>query len=274
MPSRVIKGEINASDSLSRVSIEADLTFRALLVACDDYGRFDGRLGVLKATLFPLRDEMTAERIDRAIDELVRAGCVTRYASDGRPYLAMPNWEKHRAKGRRGNASRYPDPASTSSDLGSACASEELHDRVGGRGSYAGDEGRGTRDVGSDVDAPPDVPRPGHDLALEFAELIRAGPVKHAKVPDDLSRWALAMDRLERIDKVPREDIRAVMRWATADGFWASNVLSGDKLREQFAVLHAQMQRASPRASPRGGFDRPPSVSEIKAALERQERRA
>jgi len=50
MPSRVVRGDINASDSLSRVSLEADLTFRALLVAVDDYGRLDARPAFLLMT--------------------------------------------------------------------------------------------------------------------------------------------------------------------------------------------------------------------------------
>jgi hypothetical protein len=56
VPSRVIRGEINSSDSLSRVSLGADLTFRALIVAVDDYGRIDARPAMLKAALFPVRD--------------------------------------------------------------------------------------------------------------------------------------------------------------------------------------------------------------------------
>lgn len=151
MPARVIRGEINSSDSLSRVSIEADLTFRALLVAVDDYGRFDARMGVLKAALFPLRDEMTPKRIERALAELEGVGCLRRYESGGRAYLCLPNWERHRGKGRRGNESRYPEPTPPSETqrgasaeiLGSECGSADLPDRVEGR--EARDEGREAR---------------------------------------------------------------------------------------------------------------------------------
>lgn len=109
MPSRVIRGEINSSESLSRVSPEADLTFRALIVAVDDYGRFDARPGVLKATLFPLRDTFTPERIMRWVIELANEGCVDLYEVGGRPFLSLTGWEKHRGASKRGTSSKYPE---------------------------------------------------------------------------------------------------------------------------------------------------------------------
>ena len=109
MPSRVIRAEINSSDSLSRVSMEADLTFRALLVAVDDYGRFDGRLAVLKATLFPTR-EISPKKLEGWLAELDAEGCIQRYEVDGRPYVALTGWERHRGKGRRADESRFPSP--------------------------------------------------------------------------------------------------------------------------------------------------------------------
>ena len=69
MPSRVIRGEINSSRSLSRVSLEADLTFRALIVAVDDYGRCDADPLMLKALLYPRREEVTAKKARAWVDE-------------------------------------------------------------------------------------------------------------------------------------------------------------------------------------------------------------
>ncbi|MEM7233062.1 MAG: hypothetical protein AAF517_12835 [Planctomycetota bacterium] len=112
MPSRVIRGDINESESLATVSIEAELAFRALLMAADDFGRMDARPRKLKAALFPMRDEATPQRIVAWLKEL--AGIpdppIRFYSVDGREFLECVNWEAHRSKARRGAQSKYPDP--------------------------------------------------------------------------------------------------------------------------------------------------------------------
>lgn len=112
MPARVVRGEINSSDSLSRVSIPADLTFRALLVAVDDFGRIDGRLPVLRGLLFPLRPEVSEAKLERWIGELGSGPdpLLIRYEVDGRPFVALTGWEKHRGKTKRAASSRCPEP--------------------------------------------------------------------------------------------------------------------------------------------------------------------
>lgn len=112
MPARVIRGEINASDSLARVSMPADLTFRALIVAADDWGRLDGRLPVLRGMLFPLRQEVTDRKLDGWLDELAAGSDapIVRYVVDGRPFIALMGWEKHRGKAKRAASSKYPEP--------------------------------------------------------------------------------------------------------------------------------------------------------------------
>lgn len=110
MPSRVVRGEINESESLARVSPLAELAFRALIVAVDDFGRLDARAAKLKAALFPMRDAFSAAKVFGWIEELAAEGCVLLYEVDGRPYLQLTGWEKHRGKGRRAESSKYPEP--------------------------------------------------------------------------------------------------------------------------------------------------------------------
>jgi hypothetical protein len=115
MPTRIIRGELNASGSLSRVSLEAELLFRALLLEVDDYGRLDARLEILKGRACPLRSELDLEAIREALAELATcdpggAGPLELYEIGGRPYLAVRNWERDRGKGRRARVSKYPPP--------------------------------------------------------------------------------------------------------------------------------------------------------------------
>lgn len=112
MPSRVIVGGINSSSSLASVSMLADLTFRALIVAVDDYGRTDGRLAMLKSLLFPLRDDVTTRQVEGWLRELcdLEDPPVYIYEVDGKPFIQLTNWEKHRGKSKRGGHSRWPSP--------------------------------------------------------------------------------------------------------------------------------------------------------------------
>jgi hypothetical protein len=100
---------------LSRVSLEAELLFRALLLEVDDYGRLDARLEILKGRACPLRSELDLEAIRKALAELATcdpggAGPLELYEVAGRPYLAVRNWERDRGKGRRARVSKYPAP--------------------------------------------------------------------------------------------------------------------------------------------------------------------
>lgn len=155
MPSRVIRGEINESHSLSLVSLEAELTFRALLLAVDDFGRLDARPAKLKAALFPMRDEITAEIIMGWLEELAKLEDppLVFYELDTRRYLYLPKWEKHRGKGRRAQESRYPSPPQ-GEILGDPRKSEETPGNPRpGRGTSS--EGRMSWDDATAPSAPP-----------------------------------------------------------------------------------------------------------------------
>jgi len=109
VPARVVRGEINSSRSLSRVSLLADLCFRSLIVAVDDFGRTEADPLMLKAALFPRRPDVTPEQVSGWVRELREEGCVQVYTVDGVNYLAMTGWERHRGNSRRG-ASKFPAP--------------------------------------------------------------------------------------------------------------------------------------------------------------------
>lgn len=191
MPARVIRGEINSSESLAQVSIGADLCFRALLVAVDDYGRADARPQVLKATLFPMRDAATPSKIAGWIGELAALPDppLILYSVDGRPYLQLTGWERHRGKGRRASESRFPEVTrdATQGIRGDPRKSEDCTgDPPVGRGTR--DEKRGTRDVGRE--RPRTRGKTAAPAALDdeqLGNLIRWCREKHPRWADHVS---------------------------------------------------------------------------------------
>lgn len=110
MAARVIRGEINRSKSLARVSLQANLTFRALLLAVDDFGRGEADPEILKADLFLRQQDVTPAMVYGWVQELDREGCLRLYQVGGVEYVCFPNWEKHRGKSKRAGTSRFPAP--------------------------------------------------------------------------------------------------------------------------------------------------------------------
>ena len=112
MPARVIREEILSSDSLSQVSLEADLLFRSLILVADDFGRLDGRVAMVRLKCFPLRSSVTEKKVTQWLAELTSipgAPPIRCYAVEGRPYIQLTGWEKHRGKSRRASKSKFPE---------------------------------------------------------------------------------------------------------------------------------------------------------------------
>lgn len=107
MSDRIIKESICTSPNIDELSWFEEVVFYRLIVNCDDFGRTDGRLPVLKARLFPLKD-VTIKQLDDAINRLSTAGMVVRYKTNGQPFLQLVTWRKHQRI--RNKRSKYPFP--------------------------------------------------------------------------------------------------------------------------------------------------------------------
>ena len=108
MSNRIIKESITTSDSINKLSWEAECFFYRLIVNCDDYGRMDGRLMVLLARCFPLRIGRIKEAdVKKWLDELVRGNFIQLYRN-GHEYLQIIKWDDHQQV--RSQRSKYPAP--------------------------------------------------------------------------------------------------------------------------------------------------------------------
>ena len=108
MPNRILKESICTSDQLNELSWFEEALFYRLIVNCDDYGRFDGRIPVIKNRLFPLKETLTAKSVRDGINKLASTGLVILYECDGKPYLYLPTWNDHQIV--RAKKSKYPAP--------------------------------------------------------------------------------------------------------------------------------------------------------------------
>lgn len=108
MPNRIIKESICASDQINALSPFEEVLFYRLMVKADDYGRYDGRLAIIKNTLFPLKDSLRVEQIEKALHTLSSQELVARYEVDGRPFVRLTGWDRHQTI--RAKKSKYPAP--------------------------------------------------------------------------------------------------------------------------------------------------------------------
>lgn len=108
MPNRIIKESVCTSDTVDAMSWFEECFFHRLWVHCDDYGRMDGRIAILRAKLFPLKAEITAAEVQNALARLEQLGCIQRYTCEDKPYLYVTAWDRHQTiRAKRG---RYPAP--------------------------------------------------------------------------------------------------------------------------------------------------------------------
>lgn len=105
MPNRIIKESVCSSDAIDNLSWMQEVFFYRLIVSCDDFGRMDARLPMLKAKLFPLKS-VTESQIGDCLAKLSKEGLVFLYEYDGKPYLQLLSWERHQSI--RNKRSKYP----------------------------------------------------------------------------------------------------------------------------------------------------------------------
>lgn len=82
-----------------------------------------------------------------------------------------------------------------------------------------------------------------YKLAAKLDEMIHANnPDAKQKTEADLQRWAKSFDLMIRIDKRTPRQIYDVMFFSQNDSFWRLNILSPDKLRQQYDRLKMKME--------------------------------
>lgn len=86
---------------------------------------------------------------------------------------------------------------------------------------------------------------------------------KYTATMPTLQRWAKDIDRLIRLDQRTPEEVRSVIVWCKADDFWATNIMSGSKLREKFSSLIVKARKGHQNATPLFPETEPDSRMEI-----------
>ena len=97
MPNRILHESIKYCPKMEQLNWFEEVVYHRLTVSVDDYGCLDGRIVLLKNTLFPTREDISKDDIARAIEHMVALGLLRAYEAGGMPYLCFPAWEKNSA---------------------------------------------------------------------------------------------------------------------------------------------------------------------------------
>ncbi len=123
MPNRIIRESILTSERVEELDPASEVFYRRLLSKVDDYGRYDARPSILRASLYPLRvDRVREADCTRWIAICEMAGLIALYQHDGKPFLAVANtgWQVR-------SPSKYPEPLQTPANI---CAQVQTNARL------------------------------------------------------------------------------------------------------------------------------------------------
>lgn len=114
MPNRVIREGVITSDAINCLSFPAEVFFYRLMLRADDYGRYDARAGILRASLYPLKiGEIREADITRWMAECQKAGLIVLYKVDDKQYIEIPKFDQR----MRAKASKWPTHDRHMSDI-------------------------------------------------------------------------------------------------------------------------------------------------------------
>jgi hypothetical protein len=107
VPNRIVREGILRSERVEKLSPLAELTYRRLMSAADDFGRFTANPTLIRAAVYPLRlDRVSNEEVAEHLAECERAGLIHLYEALGKRYLEILDFGQR----TRATASKWPSP--------------------------------------------------------------------------------------------------------------------------------------------------------------------
>jgi hypothetical protein len=175
---RTIKPEFWSSEGVASLPLPARLTFIGLWQLADDHGCGKANPKLIKAALWPLDQNITAEQVAGWMDELEEAGLIRRYTEGGRDYYTVSSWEKHQAAAYRRGERQHPAPPSVKP------ARQNVQMRAGREGK--GREGKGS---GKEESKNPATPPISNALAEALLAPDSRAQYLHGRLVQTDERW-------------------------------------------------------------------------------------
>lgn len=223
--------DIYQSSKVNKLSLPAALLYTWAIANFDDYGFQEGDSRVIKGVIFPKRDEMTVEKIEALVEEIIsvddnpplwRVYCIGQER-----FIQDPVWfqrqsfhaiKKKPSKILRLLVDHQIDTGLTPELVSEGCQFGSL-----------------SEEKLSEVK----LSEVSKLLSKFLLQEIQKWYPKF-KPPSTLVGWAKSIDDMIRLDKRTEEEIKGVIAWCQKDIFWRKNILSGTTLRLKFNRLQAE----------------------------------
>ena len=224
--------DIYQSTKVNKLSLPAALLYTWAIANFDDYGFQEGDPRGIKGVIFPKRDEMTVEKIEDLIEEILsvdenpplwRVYCIGQDS-----FIQDPVWFQ-----RQTFRGIHKKPSKILTLLTEHQIDTGLTPDLVQEGCRSG--------VLSEVKLS-EVKLSEESLVLAKLLLkeIKNWFPKY-KEPSTLAGWAKSIDDMIKSDQRTPAEIEEVIRWCQKDSFWRKNILSGTTLRLKFNRLQAEI---------------------------------
>lgn len=105
MPNRILR-DTTDSENVNKLSILCEVFYYRLMMKADDFGSFHSNSKLLKANLFPLRDNISLIDIENCLKELTETGLIFIYKVDEREFLRITRFGQR----LRNMRNKFPEP--------------------------------------------------------------------------------------------------------------------------------------------------------------------
>jgi hypothetical protein len=208
MPNRILREGILSSDAVNALSLGAEVFYRRLMSVVDDFGRFDGRVNILRASLYAVKlDKVSEKEIENWINECVNQNLLLMYVVDNKQFVEVVKFNQQ----KRTMKSKWPSPQR----LHSGCAADahQTHSNCTASAHLDGDERREARvadgDEGEDETPPSPKREKSKPATKHFNRFWEAWP-KHFRKHDPKkceAKWGR-----ENLDAIADKVVAAVER--------------------------------------------------------------
>jgi hypothetical protein len=105
MPNRIIR-DWTDSETVDKLSAQAERFFTRLIMKVDDYGRYSANIKLLKSALYPLKTDVRETDISLWLNECEQCGLIALYNIASKDYLQIENFKQV----LRQKKAKYPEP--------------------------------------------------------------------------------------------------------------------------------------------------------------------
>lgn len=255
---RSLWSDIFQSAKVNNLTLPAALLYTWAIANFDDYGFQEADPRVIKGIIFPKRDDLTVEKIEKMIEEIVSTDnnppLWRIYCIGQETFIQDPVWfERQSFRGIHKKPSKILKLL-TEHQIDTRLTPDMVQEGCG-NGVLSEDKDQDKdqdKDKGKDImSVTPDAVSLAKFLLLEILKWF-----PKFKQPLNLNGWSKSIDEMMRLDKRDPKEIRDVIVWCQRDNFWRKNILSGTTLRLKFNRLLAETlsQRKGKRATHSGAI--------------------